>query len=139
MKKSIYSFAILLMISMAISCKKDSEVSKVTGFWEGKYNVVGSSSTRYFAFLYRDNGTVRMFIGTPSSTDTNSVLAISRLESTYENRPDSVVSDFIIPDGSFRTSGKLNNTANIIQGKLEGKGGPSGVLLYTTDFSVTKK
>lgn len=133
--KKLIVIAVILS-ALLVACKKEKKVS-VTGFWEGTYTVVGGSSQRYFALLYRDNATARMFIGTAASTDTNSV-PISKLESSYENRTDSVVSEFIVPDGFFRVAGKLNNTANAIQGNLEAKGN-NGILVYTTPFAVTKQ
>lgn len=66
----------LMIASIAIamvSCKKDKDETppppSVVGFWKGKY---GNGATTYptaaYAFLFRSNGTVRVFEGADTTT-----------------------------------------------------------------------
>jgi hypothetical protein len=72
---------ITCMALAIVSCKKDKDdvaaPPSVVGFWKGKY---GNGATTYptsaYAFLFRSNGTVRVFDGADTTT-------ASKAEGTY--------------------------------------------------------
>jgi len=73
--KKIIPFVLCLSV-FAISCKKDKENPSIVGFWKGKYGSNTAYPNLTYAFLFRGNGTVRVF----NNSDTANA---SKAEGTY--------------------------------------------------------
>jgi hypothetical protein len=84
----------------------------INGLWKGKY---GNGATTYptagYSFLYRSNGTVRVFDGTDTST-------ASKAEGTYTITGTTVNSTYTyLPAGStFSTTATFNTAFTFIEG-----------------------
>lgn len=128
MKKSIYSIAILIVITMAISCKKDNTVS-VTGFWAGTVlSSSGGSTPTTISYLYRSNNTMRAYI---ANTDTTLATA---LEGTYSIDADSVRTTLTSGANITIFAGKLSNSNTYLKGTYRSVTGTA-----SGTWSVTKQ
>jgi hypothetical protein len=68
---------LLIACTAFVSCKKDKdEAATIVGFWKGKYGTPNTYPTYGYAFLFRADGTVRVF----NSADTT---AAQKAEGTY--------------------------------------------------------
>ncbi len=99
------------------SCSKDKDVKKpsLVGFWKGKY---GSGATTYptnlYAFLFRSDGTVRVF----TNTDTTAA-GTFKAEGTYVLSGSTVTTSYtyIAPGtGTNATSATVNPNFTFIEG-----------------------
>lgn len=111
MKKSIYSIAILMIITMAISCKKDKAVS-ITGFWTGTGMDDGSSTSNVISVLYKSDNKVRVYI---LSADTTVAL---KGDGTYSIDVDSVRAITSFGTTTVTFNGKLNSSNNQMSGRV---------------------
>jgi len=118
MKRVTFFFvAIFSLCIIFLSCKKSNDPAPVdpgyVGLWKGKYS---NSSTAYptsgYAFLFRSNGTVRVF----NNADTT---AASKAEGTYSisGSTMSTTYTYIAPaSGQFSTSTTINPTFTFQEG-----------------------
>lgn len=82
MKTSNKMLLVILTLSLLISCKKDggdddNEYTTPEGYWTGLYGNGSSIPSQNYAWLFRANGTVRVY---SQSADTASA---SKAEGTY--------------------------------------------------------
>lgn len=133
MKKSI----LLLIISATVfvmACDKDDDnaVPSITGFWKGYYsNSPGGNQTAEYAFLFRADGTVRVFDGYDTTTATG-----SWAEGLYNITGNTVRTYYSYGPGlSYSTSGTLTNNAT----KITGTWGDGNSASGSGDFNVTKQ
>jgi hypothetical protein len=79
MKQMKFILGLLLAGSIGFSCSdKDDPKPSLTGFWKGKYGSVSSYPNSEYAFLFRGDGTVRVF----TSIDTTKA-GTFKAEGTY--------------------------------------------------------
>lgn len=134
MKKVIYSIVILMMITIAISCKKNKAVSapvSINGFWTGTGIETGTGTAPFSVkILYKDNNIVRSY--GLSSSDTS---IAGKYDGTYSIDTDSIRTTVVLSSSySVYYTGKLNST----------KDGMSGTYNYGTSspfhgtFSINK-
>lgn len=125
MKKSIYCIAILLVITMAISCKKDSEVS-IAGFWTGNATEDGSSTPIPISILFNSNNSAKAYF---LSADT---AIAAKGTGSYSIDADSVRTIVVFSSTTLIFTGKLNSSNNQMNGRLRNPSTSSG------NFSLTK-
>ncbi|MBZ4189635.1 hypothetical protein [Niabella beijingensis] len=79
MKQLLFTGMILLLF-LAPACKKDKDETpppSVVGFWEGKYGNGNTVPGLPYFFLFRSNGTVRVY------ADNSDTTAAGKAEGTY--------------------------------------------------------
>ena len=109
MKKLIYSVAVLMMITMAISCKKDKAIS-ITGFWTGSGVNNGSSTSIPLSVLYSGSNTARAYL---ASADTSMAIKVN---GTYSIDADSVRTTVSLGSDATLFVGKLNSSNTQMSG-----------------------
>jgi len=119
----VYFPALLCTIAFfSADCKKSNSAAapphrSVVGYWVGKFADGGATPTNGFAFLFRPNGTVRVYddqdTASGSATEGTYALADSTVTTTYSNGG---------AYGPYNTVGVLNSTSTQISGSW-GDGG----------------
>lgn len=127
MKTIVITALSCFVLSSLFSCKKDKvDLPTIVGLWKGKYsNSLTSYPTNGYAFLFRSNGTVRVYNNTDTISAgtlkaegtysvTNSIVTttysyISPGSGTYSTKA-SVDSKFTFQEGTWG-NGTTNNTA----------------------------
>jgi hypothetical protein len=81
-KLLIVTLAALFGVITFTSCKKEHAIPKpsVVGYWKGKFGIGQQNDTHGYAFIFRENGTVRVYYYSSSNPDTT-VAAIA--DGTY--------------------------------------------------------
>jgi hypothetical protein len=109
-----FALAIALLSVTLIACKKDKDDDPtITGLWLGKYS---SSSTSYptlgYAFLFRKDGTVRVF----NSSDT--AAASGKAEGTYQVAGNKVTCNYtyVIGAGTYSSEAIVNSMFTFMEG-----------------------
>ena len=111
------AIAVGLGVISLFACKKDSptpEVPSMVGFWMGKYGASENYPTNGYSFLFRADGTVRVFNG----TDTTSA-AVGRAEGIYSILGSTVTTKYTyLSDGgaTFSTAGTVNGRFTFLEG-----------------------
>ena len=114
--RSLLTFAIGLGTLIYFGCKKDNPEPKpsMVGFWQGKYGVGDDYPSNGYAFLFRADGTIRVFNG----TDTTSA-AVSKAEGIYSILGSTVTARYTyMSDGedTFSFAGKVNAQFTFLEG-----------------------
>jgi hypothetical protein len=117
MKKNLF-FALVALTSVLLfsSCKKDDPAPASTdpayvGLWKGKYGV-GTSAPNYgYAFLFRNNGTVRVF----NSSDTATA---GKAEGTFSVTGSTVTTTYkyITAGDQYSTTAVMDTKSTFIEG-----------------------
>lgn len=116
--KLVKSLAVAIGV-MAIglsACKKDDPepAPSMVGFWQGKYGATENYPTNGYAFLFRSDGTVRVFNG----VDTASA-AVGRGEGIYSILGSTVTAKYTyLSEGgaTFSISGTVNAPFTFLEG-----------------------
>src|SRR5579863_2056579 len=110
-----------IVVFLVSNCSKKSSPApiarSVVGYWVGKFADGGATPTNGFAFLFRPNGTVRVYddqdTASGSATEGTYALTDSTVTTTYSNGG---------AYGPYNTVGVLNSTSTQISGSW-GDGG----------------
>src|SRR6218665_1374905 len=78
MKRFKFLAGLLLAGLVGFSCTKDDPKPTLTGFWKGKYGSTSAYPNSEYAFLFRSDGTMRVF----TSQDTTKA-GTFKAEGTY--------------------------------------------------------
>lgn len=101
--------------AMSLSaCKKDDPKPGLTGFWTGKYGNVDSYPTSGYAFLFRGDGTVRVF----NNSDTTGA-AVSKAEGIYSFLGSTVTAKYTylgVAGATYSVSAKVNDQFTFMEG-----------------------
>ncbi|MFT3825644.1 MAG: hypothetical protein QM731_17120 [Chitinophagaceae bacterium] len=132
MKIKKLSALLLIAVTMFAACSKDKDDDvSIVGFWKGKY---GSPLTTYptngYCFLFRSNGTVRVFDGTDTTT-------ASKAEGTYTVSGTTVNTTY-----SYITGGSQYSTTGTVDSKftfIEGTWGPGTNATSSGRFFINKQ
>ncbi|MFT4032511.1 MAG: hypothetical protein QM669_08825 [Siphonobacter sp.] len=113
MNRLTSSFLILLTVFAFIACSKDDDPKPgINGLWTGKY---GSSTAAYptngYAFLFRSNGTVRVFNGIDTTI-------ASKAEGTYAILGTTITTNYTYQGTSstYSTSATVNTNYTFMEG-----------------------
>ena len=70
MKKKLLLIPAFFLGILLTSCSKDDDTPapSVNGYWEGKYSFGLNDPDNFYAFLFRNDGTVRIYIDEPDTT-----------------------------------------------------------------------
>jgi hypothetical protein len=115
MKKNLF-FALVALTSVLLlsSCKKDNPAPTdpaYAGLWKGKYGV-GTSAPGYgYAFLFRNNGTVRVFNDSDTAT-------ASKAEGTFSVTGSTVTTTYkyITAGDQYSTTAVMDTKSTFIEG-----------------------
>jgi hypothetical protein len=112
MNKGILSLLALSLV-LIVSCKKDkdeTEKPSIIGLWKGKYGSSTSYPNAGYAFLFRTDGTVRVFDGVDTA-------AASKAEGTYSVSGSSVSTKYTYTGGStYSTAATIDPKMTFIEG-----------------------
>lgn len=112
MKKTFLILATLVLF-FASSCKKDKDETpkpSILGFWKGKYGNSTSYPSLGYAFLFRNNGTVRIF----NNLDTAAAI---KAEGTYTVSGTTVTTNYTYSTSlSYSTSATIDNNMTFQEG-----------------------
>jgi len=123
---------VILVIAVAVltSCKKDKPSPSVVGFWEGKYGFGGSVPDVGYFFLFRNNGTVRVY------ADQNDTAKAAKAEGTYIVTGNTVKTTYTYPPAtSYSTIAEVDAGFTTMDGTWGGGANTSG----SGTFRVFKK
>ncbi len=115
MKKSILSLAAIIMVSTFMACKKSDSTPTDpahVGLWKGKYGGTSNYPSNGYAMLLRNNGTVRVFDGSDTTT-------AGKAEGTYTISGTSINATYtyVAAGGStFSTAATINSKSTFIEG-----------------------
>ena len=109
--RNLIPFMLLFLVGIA-ACKKDKDSKKtVVGFWEGKYGNGGAIPNTGYFFLFRSNGTVRVYA---DATDTASA---GKADGTYIVTGTTVKTTYTYPsDISYSTSATVDEGFTTMDG-----------------------
>jgi len=96
------------------ACKKDDPKPGLTGFWTGKYGNGNDYPTSGYAFLFRGDGTVRVF----NNSDTTSA-AVTKAEGIYSFLGSTVTAKYTYLTGgnpTYSVSAKVNDQFTFMEG-----------------------
>ena len=109
----------LLMIAGMAACKKDKAATpSVVGFWEGKYGNGSAVPGLDYFFLFRSNGTVRIYAdgadtATSSKADGTYIVTGNTVTTTYTYSGNISYSTLATADTEFKTlDGTWGDNAN---------------------------
>jgi hypothetical protein len=130
---AVLTLTVVIVISGIVSCSKkdklDDPKKVVVGYWKGKYGASSTSLTQSWEFLFRSDGTLRVFDGADTTTTTG------KGEGTY-TIADSVVMThfafFVNPSYIFSSTGVLNTNDTKMTGTY-GRPGSSGTGYFFLD------
>ena len=112
---SLAMLALAAILSFT-SCEKDSDVTpaptpSIIGLWKGKYGGVASYPTSGYAMLFRNNGTVRVFDGSDTTT-------ASKAEGTYAISGTTVTTNYTYLGAgpTYSTSATFNSIYTFMEG-----------------------
>ncbi len=115
MKKTIMLSIIgISIIGFFSACKKSDPSPTIVGFWAGKYSFNNTNPSHGYAFLFRSNGTVRVFDASDTTTLTNA----SKAEGTYSISGSTVTATYKYTgaSSSFSTSCTVNMQYTFLSG-----------------------
>ncbi len=129
------AFVVGMAIVGFVACKKDDPqpAPSMVGFWQGKYGTSNNYPTNGYAFLFRSDGTVRVF----NDSDTTSA-AVGRGEGIYSILGSTVTAKYTYfgPGGAtFSVSGMVNSSFTF----LEGTWGPGDNTSGNGRFFIVKQ
>ncbi len=108
--------ATLFSAILFFSCKKDNAVPppSVVGFWKGKLGIGGQYPVKGYAFLFRNNGTVRVFY-LANNPDT---FFAAKAEGTYLVTGNKVntTHTYLINGSQHSSTGTLNGNFTFTEG-----------------------
>ena len=112
----LLTMATVIVPVLLTACKKDDpEPRTVTGFWVGKYGSNNNYPTSDYAFLFRGDGTVRVFSG---GADTTSA-GVSKAEGIYSFLGSTVTAKYTYMGAggtTFSVSAKVNSKFTFMEG-----------------------
>lgn len=115
MKTSKLLFIVIGIIAVSLSaCKKNDPAPGLTGFWTGKYGSGNNYPTNGYAFLFRSDGTVRVF----NDSDTTNA-AVTRAEGIYSFLGSTVTAKYTYLNAggsTFSVTGAVNSQFTFIEG-----------------------
>ena len=135
MNAKIAAISLMTPITVSVSCKKDPKPKlNMFGFWQGKYGNGNNYPTSEYAFLFREDGTVRVFSG---GSDTTSA-AVSKGEGIYPIPGSTMTAKYTYlgPGGTtFSVTGTVNPSFTF----LEGTWGPGDNTSGNGRFFIVKQ
>ncbi|MCD2424205.1 hypothetical protein LQ567_15600 [Niabella pedocola] len=135
MKVPVLVCASVLSVALFASCKKSKESvapppPTVEGYWMGNYGLGNNNPDLFYAFLFRANGTVRIYSG---NTDTSKAV---KAEGSYTLQNNTVKTTYNTgADMSYSTTATLNAAFNAMEGSWK----DNQLGLNKGGFSVAKK
>lgn len=127
--------AAVLSVAFFASCKKSKEAvapppPTVEGYWAGNYGLGNNNPDLFYSFLFRSNGTVRVYSG---NADTAKAV---KAEGSYTLQNNMVKTTYKTgADISYSTSATLNAAFNAMEGNWK----DDQLGLNKGGFSVAKK
>jgi len=116
MKKLVF---VLLMIAGIAACKKDKAATpSVVGFWEGNYGNGSTVPDQNYCFLFRSNGTVRVYAdatdtATAGKAEGTYIVTGNTVKTTYTYPANLSYSTLATADAEFKTlDGTWGDNAN---------------------------
>lgn len=135
MKFPILVCTSLLSVAFFTSCKKNKETvapppPTVDGYWTGNYGLGNNTPDLFYSFLFRPNGTVRVYSG---NTDTSKAI---KAEGSYTLENNMVKTTYKTgADMSYSTTATLNAAFNTMEGSWK----DNQLGINKGGFSVAKK
>lgn len=117
MKKMLFLGTTAMILLAAVSCKKKKDTAPpptptVTGFWVGKYGSGTGTPTTAYAYLFKGDGTLRVYTG--NITDT---VRATKADGIYILSGTQVKCTYIYPSNyRFSSMGIINVDAGTITG-----------------------
>jgi len=104
---------VAILLSGLAACTKTTITSRLNGFWKGKHGVYENYPTITFCMLFRENGTVRVFVN--QAPDTSQA---TKCEGSYNISNGVVYTHFTILNTSaeFSTSATVDSKFTFMDG-----------------------
>ncbi|MBO9591550.1 MAG: hypothetical protein J7599_01490 [Niabella sp.] len=109
MKTTLFLTAMAVLIIAGCKKKKeDAPAPSVVGFWEGKYGSGSAVPNKPYFFLYRSNGTVRVYAdaadtATAGKAEGTYIVTGTTIKTTYTYPPSTSYSTTAAVDAGFTT------------------------------------
>lgn len=115
-------FAIFSTIILFAGCERKDLTPGVVGFWQGKFGIGNSYPGNGYAFLFRGDGTVRVF-------DHSDTTLANKAEGKYTFLSYDVSTTYTFLNGgdTYSSTGKVNVKLNFIEGTWGRGQNPSGM------------
>lgn len=112
-KNARITFMMVLTIAILAACKKsnDTPANSVTGFWMGKYGGITGYPSIGYNFLFRKDGTVRVYTGNDTSGG-------SKAEGTYAVLGSTITTKYtyLVGASTYSASASVNNKYSFMEG-----------------------
>ncbi len=120
--KLLKLFTICTLIIVWAGCTRNDPAPGVIGFWQGKYGVGNNYPTSGYSFLFRGDGTVRVFDNLDTTT-------ANKAEGTYTFQGYDVTTHYTFLNGgdTFSSVAKINVRLSFMEGTWGRGGNTSGM------------
>lgn len=104
-------FAICSFVFLFAGCERQDLTPGVVGFWQGKYGIGNNYPGNGYSYLFRGDGTVRVFDGSDTTL-------ANKAEGTYTFLSYDVTTTYTFLNGgdTYSSSGKVNVKLSFIEG-----------------------
>lgn len=136
MKQLLNIAIVLLLVGGVFGCKKDNDsdpISNPQGFWKGLYGSGTNPQTLDYAFLFRNNGTVRVY---SQSSDTS---IASKAEGVFTVNGKTVTTYYTYFSGSITGTYSTSATANSADNMMTGTYGSGTATNGGGTFTVSRQ
>lgn len=112
MLTQLYKYLTLCLTALVmVSCTRNDPPPGVIGFWQGKFGVGNNNPTNGYCFIFRGDGTVRVF-------DNQDTTVANKAEGTYSFLGYDVTTKYTFLNGgdSYSSTAKINVRLSFMEG-----------------------